>query len=42
MNINDLPDDIKGKLAVLTIATHEQYMEQVGRRVSEKSFWVER
>ena len=42
MNINDLPDDIKGKLAVLTIATNDQYMEQVGRRVSEKSFWVER
>lgn len=42
MNINDLPEDIKGKLAVLTIATHDQYMEQVGRRVSDKSFWVER
>jgi hypothetical protein len=42
MNINDLPDDIKGKLAVLTIATNDQYMEQMGRRVSEKSFWVER
>ena len=42
MNINDLPEDIKGKLAVLTIASHEQYMEQVGRRVSDKSFWVER
>jgi transcription antitermination factor NusG len=42
MNINDLPDDIKGKLAVLTIATNDQYMEQMGRRVSDKSFWVER
>jgi transcription antitermination factor NusG len=42
MNINDLPDDIKGKLSVLTIAKNDQYMEQVGRRVSEKSFWVER
>lgn len=42
MNINDLPDDIKGKLSVLTIAKHNQYMEQVGRRVSDKSFWVER
>jgi hypothetical protein len=42
MNVNDLPDDIKGKLAVLTIAKHDQYMEEVGRRVSEKSFWVER
>ena len=42
MNINDLPDDIKGKLSVLTIAKNNQYMEQVGRRVSEKSFWVER
>ena len=42
MNIESLPDDIKGKLAVLTIATHNQYMEQIGRRVSDKSFWVER
>ena len=42
MPIDDLPDDVKGKLAVLSIATNDQFMEGVGRRVSDKSFWVER
>lgn len=38
----DLPEDIQGKIAVLSMATVGQYMQGVGRRVSEKAFWIER
>lgn len=38
----DLPEDIQGKIAVLSMATIGQYMQGVGRRVSEKAFWIER
>jgi hypothetical protein len=40
--ITDVPDDIQGKLAVLLMADINQYMAGVGRRATEKSFWVER
>ena len=40
--ITDVPDDIQGKLAVLSMADVNQYMAGVGRRATEKSFWVER
>lgn len=38
----DLPEDIQGKVAVLAMAQINQYMQGVGRRVSEKAFWIER
>lgn len=40
--IEELPEDIQGKVAVLAMASLDQYMPGVGRRVSEKSFWIER
>lgn len=40
--ITDVPEDIQGKLAVLLMADIGQYMVGVGRRATEKSFWVER
>ena len=38
----DLPEDIQGKIAVLAMAQINQYMQGVGRRVSDKAFWIER
>lgn len=40
--ITDVPEDIQGKLAVLSMADVGQYMAGVGRRASEKTFWLER
>ena len=40
--LTDVPEDIQGKLAVLSMANVNQYMAGVGRRATEKSFWVER
>lgn len=40
--VEDLPEDIQGKVSVLSMATIGQYMQGVGRRVSEKAFWIER
>lgn len=40
--ITDVPEDIQGKLAVLSMAVAGQYMTGVGRRATDKSFWVER
>lgn len=40
--VTDLPEDIQGKIAVLSMATIGQYMQGVGRRVSDKAFWLER
>jgi hypothetical protein len=42
MPMADVPEDIQGKLAVLSIGDLGQYMQSVGMRVSEKSFWLER
>lgn len=40
--VDELPEDIQGKVSVLSMATVGQYMQGVGRRVSEKAFWIER
>lgn len=40
--VEDLPEDIQGKVSVLAMAQIDQYMQGVGRRVSEKAFWIER
>lgn len=42
MPVSDVPEDIQGKVAVLSMATIGQYMQGVGVRATEKSFWLER
>jgi hypothetical protein len=42
MRIDDLPEDIKGKLAVIATCEVGHYVPEVGYRSSEKTFWVER
>jgi len=42
MPVADVPEDIQGKVAVLSMAQLGQYMQGVGIRTSEKSFWLER
>ena len=40
--VSDVPEDIQGKVAVLSMGQVGQYMQGVGVRTSEKSFWLER
>ena len=40
--VSDVPEDIQGKVAVLAMADIGQYMQGVGVRTTEKSFWLER
>ena len=40
--VTDVPEDIQGKVAVLSMGALGQYMQGVGIRTSEKSFWLER
>jgi hypothetical protein len=42
MNVDDLPEDIKAKVATLMMVDTHQYIEGVGQRATERSFWVER
>jgi hypothetical protein len=42
MPVADVPEDIQGKVAVLSMADIGQYMQGVGVRATEKSFWLER
>lgn len=42
MRIDDLPEDIKGKLAVIATCEVGHYVPEIGYRSSEKTFWVER
>lgn len=42
MPVGDVPEDIQGKIAVLSMANRGQYMAEVGMRVSDKAFWLER
>lgn len=39
---SDLPEDIQGKVAVLSILNNDQYVEDVGYKVSPRMFWLER
>ena len=41
MKIEDAPESIVGKLSVLCLAEQGQYMEGVGYRYTENTFWVE-
>lgn len=40
--VSNVPEDIQGKVAVLSMADRGQYMQGVGMRVSDKAFWLER
>jgi hypothetical protein len=40
--VSDVPEDIQGKVAVLSMGALGQYMQGVGVRTTEKSFWLER
>ena len=42
MPVSDVPEDIQGKVAVLSMGALNQYMQGVGMRVSDKAFWLER
>lgn len=42
LNVDDLPEDIKAKVAALMLVDTHQYIEGVGQRATERSFWVER
>lgn len=42
MPATEVSDDIQGKIAVLSMANRGQYMQGVGLRTSDKSFWLER
>jgi hypothetical protein len=42
MNVDDLPEDIKAKIATLMLVDVNQHIDGVGIRASERSFWVER
>lgn len=41
LRIEDAPEHIVGKLSVLCLAECNQYMDEVGYRVTENTFWVE-
>lgn len=42
LKADDMPEDLMGKLSVLSLLKPGQYSQGVGRRVSETMFWVER
>ena len=42
MPVSHVPEEIQGKVEVLSMAAIDQYMNEVGMRTSEKSFWLER
>jgi len=39
---NDLPEDLMGKLSVLSLLEPGQYTQGVGKRIDDTMFWVER
>lgn len=41
-NQADLPEDIAGSVAVLSILEDGQYVNRVGQKVDERTFWIER
>jgi len=42
VRLNDLPEDIMGKLAVLSMLESRSYVEGVGMRMSDATYWVTR
>jgi len=39
-SLNDLPEDIKGKIFVLDISDEKQFIEDVGRKENKTAYWV--
>jgi hypothetical protein len=42
MPVNDLPEDIAGKIAVLSMVDSAHYVDGVGLRAPDGSYWVAR
>lgn len=42
VRINDLPEDIMGKLAVLSMVENDTYIDGVGMRISDATYWLAR
>jgi len=40
--IDELPQDIAGSIAVLSILEEGQYVARVGRKVDDNMYWIER
>ena len=40
--LDELPEDIAGQVAVLSIVEDKQYVESVGYKVDSNIFWLER
>jgi hypothetical protein len=40
--IEDLPDELSSKVAVLNILNDKQYVEDVGMKIDKNTFWIER
>jgi hypothetical protein len=38
--VSSLPDDIKGKLAVVMMLTDDKHVDGVGYRINEDQYWV--
>lgn len=41
-SVDDLPSDVAGALSVLSILEDKQYVERVGQRIDERTYWIER
>jgi len=39
-SLNDLPEDIRGKMFVLDISDEKQFIEDVGRKENKTAYWV--
>jgi hypothetical protein len=42
MRVNDLPEDIAGKIAVLSMVDSAHYVDGVGLRAPDGTYWVAR
>ena len=40
--MDELPEDLKGSIAVLNILEDGQYVSRVGQKVDDTTFWIER
>lgn len=39
-SLNDLPEDIRGKMMVLDISDEKQFIEDIGRKENKTAYWV--
>jgi hypothetical protein len=40
--VAEIPEDIMGAVSVLSILNNGQYVANVGMKIDEKHFWIER